>query len=611
MRRLISKLPAVAFVAAVAFFAADARGAQTPPVVLDGAPFLTELGPHIATLVDPEAELTIDDVKSPEWAARFEPGGGRIPSFGFTRAAVWVRFTLESSSKRDESVILELSMSRMNHFEWFVVGGGRVEQSLACGTKDNGGAVDPRPRFPTATFIVPAGETRTVYARAKSDASLWLPLVMGTPMEFDNFATWRDFWDFSHVGFCVALALLSFGLWLAGGRNRLYLSVAAAMVFGLLQVVVFNGIYAWLGGPWAGWFSYQGIPVSVMLFAMAFARFGQDYFGWDNLRVFERKALRLTYVLCGAAAVAAALIPYAISVPFVLPLEVLALAVPAGVAVSVALRRRGRGMFLFLLAWFVLLAAVVVLVLQFFGAVPVLMAPVDVWRITIPAVFFIFLLSGANAQREVLQMQTKVAALEKAETEARLQALRYQLNPHFLFNTLTSIEELSHEAPSRIPRLVGRLADFLRLRMRPEPSSSITLAQELASVRAYLEIEQVRFEERLAVVYEIDAGAQDCLVPELALMPLVENAIKFGFEGSGGLSVRISARVAAGRLLLRVANNGDLRQGQRKPRGEGVGTRNLKARLALNYGEAASFRLAQEGDLVVAEMEIPANPAGQ
>ena len=609
MRRLISKLRAIAFASAVSFSAAEVRGAPTPPVVLDGAPFLTELGPHIATLVDPEGKLTIDAVKSPEWAARFEPGGDRIPTFGFTRAAVWVRFTIESSSKHDGSVILELGMSRMNHFEWFVVDRGRVERSLACGNGD--AVVHPRARHPTISFIIPAGETRTVYARAKSDASLWLPLVIGSPMEFDSFATWRDFWDFSHVGFCVALALLSFGLWLAGGRNRLYLSVAAAMVFGLLQVVVFNGIYAWLGGPWAGWFSYQGMPVSVMLFAMAFARFGQDYFGWDNLRVFERKALRLTYVLCGAAAVAAALIPYAISVPFVLPLEVLALAVPAGVAVSVALRRRGRGMFLFLLAWFVLLAAVVVLVLQFFGVVPVLMAPVDVWRITIPAVFFIFLLSGANAQREVLQMQTKVATLEKAETEARLAALRYQLNPHLLFNTLTSITELSHDAPARIPQLVGRLADFLRLRLKPEPAHAITLARELESVRAYLDIEQVRFEERLKVDYDIAPEAESCLVPELMLMPLVENAVKYGFEDSGDLRIRIEARMRDGTLVLKVKNNGRLSLGRRRSRGAGVGTENLKARLGLQYGEAASFGLAQKGDLVVAEVKVPATKSGQ
>ena len=605
-------LPALcgAFVAAgLACAAADARGAPAPPVVLDGALFLTELGPHIATLVDPEAGLTIADVMSSEWAARFEPGGGRIPSFGFTRAAVWVRFTIESSSKRDESVILELGMSRMNHFEWFVASGGRVERSLACGNGD--AVVHPRARHPTISFIVPAGETRTIYARAQSDASVWLPLVLGSPTEFDNFATRRDFWDFSHVGFCVALALLSFGLWAAGGRNRLYLSVAAAMVFGLLQVVVFNGIYAWLGGPWVEWFSYQGIPVCVMLFAMAFARFGQDYFGWENLRAFERNALRLTYVLCGVSALAAAFIPYALSVRFVLPLEVVALAVPAGVAVSVALRRRGRGMILFLMAWLVLLAAVVLLVLQFFNAVPVLAGPVDVWRITIPAVFFIFMLSGATAQRAVLRMQTEVAALQNAQTEARLEALRYQLNPHFLFNTLTSIEELSHDAPSRIPRLVGRLADFLRLRINPARFSSITLSQELESVRAYLDIEQVRFEERLRVDYDIAPDATDCLVPELALMPLVENAVKFGFEDSGSLAIGITARVREGRLVLRVENNGDLRGGRRKPRGAGIGTRNLQARLALKHGEAAKFRLEQEGHLVVAEMEIPAIRDGQ
>lgn len=604
MRRLISNLPAATIAAAVVWVMVGfARGASQP-VVIDGNPMLIEVAPHAAFLEDPLGNLTIEQVMSPELSPRFESSTERIPSFGFTRSAIWMKFTIQSSSVRDETMILELSMSRMNHFEWFVVGDGRVEQSLACGTGDR--SVQPRPRYPSISFIVPAGEKRTIYARARSDASMWLPLVMGSPMEFDAFATRRDFWDFAYVGFCVALALLSLGLWLVGGRNRLYLSVALAMALGLLQVMIFNGLYVWFGGPWARWVSYQGLPICVMLFAMVFARFAQDYFGWGNLRMLERNTLRLIYVLCGAVAVVTALVPYSLSVRFVLPLEVVALAVPAGVAVSVALRRRGGGTVLFLLAWFVLLAAVVLLVLQFFNAVPVLMTPVDVWRITLPSVFFIFILSGAHAQREVLQMQTKLAGLERAETEARLEALRYQLNPHFLFNTLTSIEELSHEAPSRIPRLVGRLADFLRLRMRPEQSSSITLAQELASVRAYLEIEQVRFEERLDVVYDIDADAQDCLVPELVLMPLVENAVKFGFEDSAILNVRIAARLDGHKLLLRVENNGRLQSDRKHLRGAGVGIRNLKARLALKYGESASFQLDQHGDLVVAKVEIAA-----
>lgn len=600
------------FVAILICISGAVLRAGTPaPLVIDDKPFFTEIGSHAAFLQDAAGELSIDEVMSAEWSSRFAADGRRIPSFGFTRAAIWVRFTIESTGGRDQSVILELSMSRMNHFEWFVVEEGTVEQSLACGIEDPGGGLHPRLRFPAVSFIVPAGETRTVYARAKSDASMWLPLVMGSPMEFDHFATHRNFWDFAQVGFCAALSLLSLGLWLFGGRSRLYLSVAFAMAFGLLQVMIFNGLYAWFGGPWVVWVSYQGLPVCVMLFAMAFARFAQDYLGWENLRPLERHALRSTYLLSGAAALAAAFVPFAVSAAFVLPLEILALTVPAAVSASVALRRRGRGMSLFLIAWLVLLLMVVLLVFQFFGAIPVLLAPSTALRIALPSIFFLFILSGATAQRAVLQMQARVAALQSAETDARLEALRYQMNPHFLFNTLTSIEELSHEAPSRIPRLVGRLAEFLRLRLEPESSHEITLERELESVRAYLDIEQVRFEERLKVDYDIPPAAGSCLVPEMILMPLVENAVKYGFEDSELLRIRIAARMHEGTLALKVENNGRLRSDRRRSRGGGVGTKNLSARLKLRYGDAASLSLAQKDDLVIAEVKIPATKSGQ
>lgn len=598
-------MPLAAIFALTFGWAVEAAGAaDPPPLVVDGQPFLTGLGGHLALFEDPSGTLTVDDVLSQPQASRFAPARGAVPSLGFTKSAIWLRVDIQSRSTRDETVLVELGMSRMRQFEWFVVDQGRVASSLACGTADAGAR--PRPRHPTISLVIPAGGKRTVYARAASDASIWLPLMAGAPMEFEQFAARRDFRDFFIAGFWLALVLLSLGLWTVGGRNGLYLSVAAAMIFGLLQVVIFNGIYAWLGAPWADWFSYQGLQVCVMLFVMAFARFGQDYLGWGNLYPLERNALRATYILCGAAAIVVAIVPYALSVRFVLPLEILALTVPAGVAMSVALRRRGRGMILFLLALLVLLAAVVLLVLQFFSIIPVLLAPSAMMNVTLPSVFFIFLLSGAAAQRAVLQMRAEVAAMQSAQTEARLEALRYQLNPHFLFNTLTTIEELSHIAPARIPRLIGRLADFLRLRLDPVRSSSITLEQELASVRAYLDIEKVRFEERLGVDYDIAPEAEKCLVPELILTPLVENAVKYGFEDSEVLRIRIAAHVHNGTLSLRVENNGRLQPRRRRAPGVGVGTENIRERLALEYGPRAAFKLEQIGDFVVADVEMPA-----
>lgn len=606
----MSRTRSLGLAALLALAIAPQAGAGNAAVGVSGTPFLAELGPHVETLLDPTRALTVEQVMRPEWSARFAPNAVATPSFGFTRAAVWVRFRLESSAHAPETIMLELGMARMRHFTWYVVGDESVEDTLACGAMDAPAQRHPLPRYPTMSLSIPAGATRTVYARAESDAAIWLPLVAGTPLAFEDFASHRNFWDFAYVGFCAALAMLSFGLWVAGGRSRLYLSVSFAMVFGLLHVMIFNGLYAWLGGPWPQWVSYQGLPLCVMLFALAFARFAADYLAWDKLTALERNALMATYALCAAAAAMCVVLPFSTLMKIVLPLQVLSLSVPAAVSASVSLRRRGRGMSLFLAAWLVLIAAVLLLVLQFAGLVPIIVPPAEALRIALPSVFFVFMLAGSNAQQAVLQMQAQVAQLNEAETRSRLEALRYQLNPHFLFNTLTSIEELSHDAPARIPRLVGRLAEFLRLRLKPEPSSEITLARELDSVRAYLEIEQVRFEERLRVEYSIAPGAGACLVPELVLMPLVENALKYGFEDSEHLRLRIYASARDGHLILRVENNGNLRVDRRK-HGAGVGTINLRERLALKYGGEGSFWLAQEGDAVVAEVRIPATERNQ
>jgi len=463
-----------------------------------------------------------------------------------------------------------------------------------------------RCRYPTLSLVVPAGGRRTILARAQTDTSMWFPLTAGSALEFDNFAARRDFRDFVQVGFCAALSLLGFGLWLAGGRNRQFLGVGLCMAFGLLHAVIFNGIYVWFGGPWPEWFSRQGALLCSMLFTLFFIKFNEDFLGWNALGMAQRRVLAASYVVGGLALAIGLLLPYGVAVKFQLPLQLLALAGAAGVAAAQWVRCRGARLGLFTTAWLIFLGSLGLLVLQFNGILPVLVSPADAMRVILPSVFVIFLLASANSYRAVLQMQTQVAQLREAETSARLESLRYQLNPHFLFNTLTSIQELAHEAPARIPPLVSRLADFLRLRLKPEPSAVITLAKELESVRFYLEIEQVRFEERLQVDYDISAEAAACALPEMVLMPLAENAVKYGFEDSTNVEIRLTAHVQDGRLKIRVENNGSLHESPRCGSGTGVGVENIRRRLELRYGHAARFDLRQEDGRVVAEVEIPA-----
>jgi LytS/YehU family sensor histidine kinase len=181
--------------------------------------------------------------------------------------------------------------------------------------------------------------------------------------------------------------------------------------------------------------------------------------------------------------------------------------------------------------------------------------------------------------------------------EAQLKMLRYQLNPHFLFNTLNAISTLVLEQHTDLAnRMLTRLSSFLRYSLDNDPMQKVTLKQELAALQLYLDIEKVRFEERLSLEVDVSSEAQEAMIPSLLLQPLVENAIKYGIaRAEEGGHLRIAAQVLAGDLLLELADDGpgvELVNGQ-IPGSTGVGLRNTRERLLELYGSQHSFRLSQ------------------
>jgi len=147
-----------------------------------------------------------------------------------------------------------------------------------------------------------------------------------------------------------------------------------------------------------------------------------------------------------------------------------------------------------------------------------------------------------------LQLQEQTEQTLKATSaahQAQLKMLRYQLNPHFLFNTLNAISTLILDGANETAnKAVSRLSDFLRYTLDNDPMSRVTLGSELSAIDLYLEIEKVRFGDRLVIEKSIEAKAQDALVPSLILQPLIENAIKYAITPSEeGGTLRISARV--------------------------------------------------------------------
>jgi len=185
--------------------------------------------------------------------------------------------------------------------------------------------------------------------------------------------------------------------------------------------------------------------------------------------------------------------------------------------------------------------------------------------------------------------ELRAAQLESRLAQARLEGLRMQLQPHFLFNTLHSISALMHRDVEAADRMLTRLSDLLRLTLESAATPEVPLSRELDFLDAYLEIQQTRFEDRLTVVRDVDPDALDALVPNLLLQPLVENAIRHGVahRASGG-RVEISARRENGRITLSVRDDGPgLVPGAR----QGVGISNTRARLEHLYGDAQSLAL--------------------
>jgi LytS/YehU family sensor histidine kinase len=196
--------------------------------------------------------------------------------------------------------------------------------------------------------------------------------------------------------------------------------------------------------------------------------------------------------------------------------------------------------------------------------------------------------------------------LESLLHQAQLQALRNQLNPHFLFNVLHSIAELVHTNPKLAEQLIVRLGELLRQVLNSSTLQEVPLADELALVRGYVEIEQMRLGDRLRVQWEIDPEELQARVPSLILQPLVENAIQHGIAATGQAGVvTIRARRHGGFLQLQVHDTGPGINQAAPARAEGIGLSNTRARLERLYGDRQSLDLdAHAGWLV--SMRIPA-----
>jgi two-component system, LytTR family, sensor kinase len=183
--------------------------------------------------------------------------------------------------------------------------------------------------------------------------------------------------------------------------------------------------------------------------------------------------------------------------------------------------------------------------------------------------------------------------LEAQATSAQLTMLRYQLNPHFLFNTLNSISTLVLlKQTDQANAMLSRLSSFLRFTLINEATAKVPLTQEIETLKLYLDIEKMRFEERLRTFFTIEPAVQDTLVPSLLLQPLVENAIKYAVTPKEeGADISVTAQLVGQRVRITVSDTGPgLQPGQQDHSlSTGVGMANTRERLSQAYGEDQRF----------------------
>jgi two-component system, LytTR family, sensor kinase len=209
--------------------------------------------------------------------------------------------------------------------------------------------------------------------------------------------------------------------------------------------------------------------------------------------------------------------------------------------------------------------------------------------------------------RESQERAIRAAHLETRLVEARLKTLEAELHPHFLFNTLHAISTLVFTNPEAADRMISRLSDLLRLTFDRSGAPAVSLQEELAFLEKYLEIEQIRFQDRLAVRFDIDPEMLDAEVPRLILQPLVENAIKHGVSprSDHGL-IEISARRDGGGLEIEVRDNGvGLNAHARARFNRGIGLSNTRARLECLYGDAHRLDFSEGHGGLAVKMRIP------
>jgi len=215
-------------------------------------------------------------------------------------------------------------------------------------------------------------------------------------------------------------------------------------------------------------------------------------------------------------------------------------------------------------------------------------------------VYYLFLSASRLAEKAARQAQ-----LETQVREGELKMLRSQINPHFLFNSLNSVSSLTDTAPQKAREMIVKLSDFMRYSLSSRNEQPVTLGNEMESLRLYLQIEKVRFGNRLRIEEDISPECLQALMPGMLLQPLYENAVKHGvYESTEEVTIRTTARKEDDKVVITVKNNVDTDSVVTR-KGAGIGLKNVSSRLELFFGDEADLSVNRDEDSFTVTVRFP------
>lgn len=215
-------------------------------------------------------------------------------------------------------------------------------------------------------------------------------------------------------------------------------------------------------------------------------------------------------------------------------------------------------------------------------------------------VYYLFLSASRLAEKA-----TRQAQLETQVREGELKMLRAQINPHFLFNSLNSVSSLTVTDPLKAREMIVKLSDFMRYSLSSRNEQPVTLGNEMESLRLYLQIEKVRFGNRLTIEEDISPECLQALMPGMLLQPLYENAVKHGvYESTEEVTIRTIARNEDDKVVIMVKNNVDTDSVVTR-KGAGIGLKNVSSRLELFFGDEADLSVNRSEESFTVTVRFP------